>query len=157
MSKRKLNDEKILAALMAHGSVRAAAEAAKVSESVIYDRLRDREFMRLYDRARDDLLRGCVNRLADRTVEAVDVIAGIMTDGDVNPAIRVQAARQILEYSGRMADRMHERETVIRTEDPPETPLDALSRALMEDWAQLDVNKEAQFIRELEAGRDTGL
>lgn len=157
MAKRKLNDEKILAALMAHGSVREAAKAARVSEETIYARLRDSDFRALYDRSRDDLLRECVHRLADRSVEAVDVLGEIMSDPFTQPAVRVSAARQILEYSGRMADRMHEREAVIRVEDAPEAPIDALSRALMEEWARRDVNEEAKMICDLEEARQAGI
>lgn len=133
MRKRKLNDERVIAALIAHSSVRAAAEACSVSEAAIYDRMKDEAFMKLYDRARDDLLRGCIGKLESQLSGAVDVIASVMNDEDVNPAVRVQAARQILEYSARIGERWKERETVIRQEDGPETMWDQLSRALYEE------------------------
>lgn len=144
MAKRKMNDEKIVAALIAHSSVRAAAEACSVSETVIYDRMKDEAFLKLYDRARDDLIRGTVGKLTAQIGNAVDVIADIMVDTDVNPAVRVTAARQILEYSSRMADRWKEREEVIRKQDGPETMLDKLTRALMEEAASLDEERNLE-------------
>lgn len=170
MAKRKLNDEKIVAALIAHNSVRGAAEAVGVSEGVIYERMKDAGFMGLYDRARTDLLRGCVGKLSAQMGGAVDVIASVMNDADVNPAVRVQAARQILDFAAKYSDRL----TATTSEDSivdvvggivvkmkktaeEETPLDALSRALMEDWyGERGLQLAEEAIKEIEAGRDSG-
>lgn len=45
MSKTKtISDEAIIAALLDHGTIRAAAEAVGLSERTIYDRMSDGEF-----------------------------------------------------------------------------------------------------------------
>ena len=72
-----------------------------------------------------------------------------MNDENVNPAVRVTAARQILEYSARIGDRWKDRETVIRQEDGPEPMIDQLTRALMEEAANLDIMREIEEANEV--------
>ena len=49
---QKLNDEKILGALLAAGSVRKAAKIADVSEATIRNRLNDEAFRTQYEKAK---------------------------------------------------------------------------------------------------------
>lgn len=158
MAKRKLNDEKLVAALIAHNSVRAAAEAVGVSESVIYERMKDGDFMSLYDRARTDLLRGCVGKLSAQMGGAVDVIASVMNDADANPAVRVQAARQILDFAAKYSDRWTATESgdsglidavggiVVKIRKAAYGDMDPLSEALYADIARrLDQQRDGEI------------
>ena len=49
---QKLNDEKILGALLAAGSVRKASKIAECSETTIRTRLNDDEFRQRYEQAK---------------------------------------------------------------------------------------------------------
>ena len=53
---QKLNDEKILGALLAAGSVRKAAKIADVSEATIRNRLNDEAFRTQYEKAKAAVL-----------------------------------------------------------------------------------------------------
>ena len=52
-----ISNEKIMAALIACGSVRAAAKAACVSETTIRARLNDTDFRTEYEKAKSEILR----------------------------------------------------------------------------------------------------
>jgi len=106
MGRKKLTNEALTAALLERGTVRDAAEALGVAESTVYSKMKDADFSAQYERTKGDLLRGCVNRLSSQIGGAVDVIASIMNDASVNPAVRIQAARMILDYNGRYNDRL---------------------------------------------------
>ena len=56
MANNRKNDEIILASLLSTPTIRAAAAACGVSESVIYSRLKDPEFKERYDRERREIL-----------------------------------------------------------------------------------------------------
>ena len=95
---RSRKADTILQALLAHRTIREAAQAAQVSERVIYDYLADPAFESRYQAARDDIIRGVSNNLREQMNEAVDVIADIMRDADNRPLDRLAAAKAILEY-----------------------------------------------------------
>lgn len=97
MSKNRKADN-ILQALLAHRTIREAAQTAKVSERVIYDYLADPAFESRYKAARDDIIRGVSNHLRERMNEAVDVIVTIMRDTENRPQDRLAAAKSVLEF-----------------------------------------------------------
>jgi hypothetical protein len=97
MSKSRKADT-ILQALLTCRTIREAAQAAKVSERVVYDYLKDPAFAVRYKAARDDVIRGVTNHLRERMNEAVTVIADIMNDTDNATKDRLAAARAVLEY-----------------------------------------------------------
>ena len=67
------NNEQILAALVATGSVRAAAKAVGVSETTIRARLNDTDFRTEYEKAKSEILTESCDALAARLTLAVDV------------------------------------------------------------------------------------
>lgn len=99
-------DEKLIAALLNHGTIKQAAAAAGVSERTMYDRMNSGDFKELYKAAKADLIRGAVFSLNGKLQEAIDTIAGIMTDESTNAAIRLQAAQAILNTAGKFAERL---------------------------------------------------
>ena len=99
-------DEKLIAALLNHGTIKQAAAAAGVSERTMYDRMNSGDFKELYKAAKADLIRGAVFSLNGKLQEAIDTIAGIMTDESTNAAIRLQAAQTILNTAGKFAERL---------------------------------------------------
>ena len=112
MSKTKtISDEAIIAALLDHGTIRAAAEAVGLSERTIYDRMSDGEFQALYRAAKSDLVRAALLRINRHLERAIDTVAGIMEDEDNNAAVRLQAAQTIINSAGKFAQRLQTNET----------------------------------------------
>ena len=112
MSKTKtISDEAIIAALLDHGTIRAAAEAVGLSERTIYDRMSDGEFQALYKSAKSDLVRGALLRINKHLERAIDTVAEIMEDEDNNAAVRLQAAQTIINNAGKFAQRLQTNET----------------------------------------------
>ena len=85
-------------------TVSKAAGVVGISTRTIYDRMRTDEFKALYCHARADVLRAAVNNMTGRLSEAVDAVADIMNDKDVNPATRLQAAQTILSNEGKYSE-----------------------------------------------------
>jgi hypothetical protein len=101
---RNRKEDNILQALLTHRTIREAAEAARVSERVIYDYLNDPAFESRYKAARDDVIRGVSNHLREQMNEAVDVIGGIMRDAENRPQDRLSAAKAVLEYGDKFIE-----------------------------------------------------
>ena len=106
MGKRKATDEQLVAALMACGTVKKACDTLHISETTFRARMHEEGFQRVYTEARTDLLRNTVNRLSTAATDAVDVIEEVMKSKTANPAVRIQAARWILDYCGKYSDRL---------------------------------------------------
>ena len=94
----KIDDERILAALIASGSIRAAAKAAGIAESTIRNRMADPAFRGKYDKLRFDLLQEATAGLTAKLDSATATIAEIMED-DQNPAnVRLAASDSLLRH-----------------------------------------------------------
>lgn len=107
MAKSKaISDEQLIAALLANGTIKAAAAAVGLSERAVYDRMNDGDFKALYKAAKADLIRGAVVDLNNHTAEAIKTVAEIMQDKDNNAAVRLQAAQTILNNAGKFAQRL---------------------------------------------------
>lgn len=52
-----ISNEEIIAALLQHGTIKAAADAAGVGIRTIYDRMNEREFRAEYAQAKADIVR----------------------------------------------------------------------------------------------------
>ena len=94
----------LLQALLTHRTVKEAAQAARVSERVVYSYLSDPAFESRYKAARDDIIRGVSNRLREEMGAAVDVIADIMRDTDSRPQDRLAAAKAVLDYGDKYVE-----------------------------------------------------
>ena len=98
------NNEQILAALVATGSVRAAAKAVGVSETTIRTRLNDPNFRAEYEKAKSEILTEACDALAARLTLAVDVLCDVL-DSDATPAtVKVSAADSILRQGLRYVE-----------------------------------------------------
>ena len=116
---KKVSDETIISALLAHGTIRSAAAAAGISERTIYNRLHDRDFMPKYKAAKSDIIRAAVFNLNSQIQAAVDVVVSIMSDQDNNPQIRLNAAEIIMRQAGRFADRLQTEENSVAADFDP--------------------------------------
>lgn len=114
MSKEKaISDEQIIAALLDHGTIRAAAQAAGISERTLYDRMNKGEFQALYKAAKADLIRAAVLNINRQLQAAIDTVVEVMQDPDNNAAVRLQAAQTILNNAGKFAQRLQLDETSV--------------------------------------------
>lgn len=113
---KTVTDEKIIAALFANGTLRAAAIAAGISERALYNRMNEGEFQLLYKEARAELLRAAVFNLNNQLQAAINTIAGIMEDKTVSAATRLQAAQAILNNAGKFAQRLQAEEADVITQ-----------------------------------------
>ena len=105
MGNKAISDEQIIAALMAHSTVTAAAEAVGLSTRAMYDRMSDKEFKVLHRAAKADIVKAAVSLLNGKVTEAINTITDIMADKEVNAAVRLQAATALLTHAEKFADR----------------------------------------------------
>lgn len=110
MATKAISDEKIIAALLSNGTLKAAAGAVGMSERSIYDRMNAGEFQALYKSAKADLIRGAVVNLNMQLQAAINTVCEIMADDSNNAAIRLQAAQTILNNAGKFAARLQNEE-----------------------------------------------
>ena len=96
---KKLNDERIVLALLAAGNVRAAAQTAGVSERTIRARLKEPDFNKLLTEIKSQAVQTTTAALSDKLGEAVAVLRDVMTDTDNAAAVRLQAASEILRQA----------------------------------------------------------
>lgn len=108
MSKVKaVSNEEIIAAIMEHGTIKAAAESAGISQRAIYDRMNgDTEFIKAYRAAKGEILRAAVMSLNSKVSDAIETIAEIMQNRNEKAAVRIQAAQTIINNASRFADRL---------------------------------------------------
>lgn len=102
-----MEDEKIIAALMTHKTVKEAARSLEISVRSIYNKLAEPEFQGLYTVVKADLLRNTVNSMNAHIEQAVNIIAEVMEDSNTNPAVRLQAAQSMLNYASKFSERLH--------------------------------------------------
>ena len=112
--KNRPSDERIIAALLQHGTITAAAAAAGTTPRTIYDRMKEPEFVAAYSEAKAGILRGAVISLNGRISAAIDTIAGVMTDPAAAPATRLQAAQALLNNAGRFYESLDKAEQAQR-------------------------------------------
>ena len=104
LSKSKISDEKLLAALMVTPTISAAAAALGCGERTIFRRMENPAFREQYERMQRDALLTASAGLYGRVGAAVDTMAAIMTDGQVGASTRLNAARAIVDAAVRVAE-----------------------------------------------------
>ena len=108
---KKATDEQIIAALLANGTLRAAAAAVGISERTLYDRMNKGDFQALYRAAKADLIRAAVFNINSQLQAAINTVVQVMQDENNNAAVRLQAAQTILNNAGKFAQRLQIDET----------------------------------------------
>ena len=93
-----ISNEKIMAALIACGSVRAAARAVGVSETTVRARLNDPDFRKEYETAKGAVLTEACDSLAARLTHAVDVLVEVLDNTENAATVRVSAADSLLRH-----------------------------------------------------------
>lgn len=121
---KAISDEEIIAAIMQHGTIKAAAAAVGTNTRTIYDRMKDADFRAAYMGAKNDIIRKAVFNINEKLSAAIDTVSDIMTDTDTPPAIRLQAAQTIITNAEKFAGRLTREEYQARMENKPPFELD---------------------------------
>ena len=111
---KAISDEEIIAALLSSGTVREAASAAGLPIRTLYDRMNTPDFQVMYREARAEILRAAVHNMNAQIQEAVNTIAGIMTNEEINPATRLNAAQTLLSNAAKFSARLQVEERSIQ-------------------------------------------
>ena len=119
---KKVNDEKIISALIATPTIREASVVCGYSESTIYARLRDSEFKARYDVERRGLLERNAAALQSHLGKAIATMAEIVDDKNTAPQIRLNAA----DANVRNSLKLNEQTEIIRRVDELEAIVNAL-------------------------------
>lgn len=106
-----VTDEEIIAALIASGTITEAAAKVGISTRTIYDRMATKDFKTLYHGAKTDIIRAAVLKINKTLTDAIETVSEIMTDKEVNPATRLQAAQTIIGNAAKFSDRLQREET----------------------------------------------
>lgn len=99
-----MTNEAVITAILANPTIKAAAASLKCSESAIYKRLKDREFKEELRERRTLLLEEAMNVLQGRMLEAVEIIADIMSNEEASPQTRLNAAESIIRNAVKLSD-----------------------------------------------------
>ncbi len=115
-------DAELVAALLSNATVRGAAEAAGVSESTVYRRLRDAGFRRELKEQRLRVYSHALQRLQVAAEGAVDVLEEVMRDKRAPLSARIKCAVNVLELADKgpqpeMVDRRLQNATERMLED----------------------------------------
>lgn len=98
---RKDADHALMLALACGATKEAAARKAGVSESTVYRRLNDPGFQRELSEMRSDMVQRATGMLTAATMEAAKTLLNLQ-DASVPPAVRLGAARAILDFGLKM-------------------------------------------------------
>jgi hypothetical protein len=107
--------ELLIAALARGTSVAKAAKEAGYSERQAYRKSRDPEFQAEVTRVRAELLDRAYGRLSCTTGDAVRALHGLLRDD--SPAVRLNAAKAVLDYCWKFKESLEMTERLTRIED----------------------------------------
>lgn len=124
MAKRKCTNEQIIAALLEHGTVSAAARACGISTRTVRERMNERDFQILYQEAKADIVRSAVISIDQKLNGVIDILWSILNSEDVSPAVKIQAGQCLLSHAGKLAARLTDAETANQEANQPRNPWD---------------------------------
>lgn len=98
-SKLPEKQDKVIASLISHSSIKDAAEASRVSETTIWRYMQDAAFMEQYRTARRQVVEHAIVKLQHASGAAAKVLLEVAEDITAPSSARVSAARVILEQA----------------------------------------------------------
>jgi hypothetical protein len=104
MARKRLQNEEIIAALIAEGSIKGAAASLGCAERTLYDRMKKPEFKTLYSQAKGEILKTATAKLQGQVCGAIDTLTEIMKDEDTAKQTRVNSAVAILQNAARFTE-----------------------------------------------------
>ena len=103
-TRKRLQDEEIIAALISEGSIKGAAASLKCQTRTLYERMKKPEFKELYTQAKGEILKTATAKLQGHLCGAIDTLAEIMKDEETAKQTRVNSAVSILQYGARFTE-----------------------------------------------------
>jgi hypothetical protein len=97
-------DARLLAALAGGSTVADAAQQAGIGERTAYRRLDDPTFRAQLDDARQQTIQAAIDTLSATATEAAATLRDLLRREAYSPAIRLGAARSILELGARLRE-----------------------------------------------------
>ena len=98
------NKEKLLAALLTSRSKKEAAAAAGIAERTMRTYFEDPELCQRYREAFAGVIEDATRQAQALLMPALSTLETVMTDEEINPAARVNAAKIALDYAVRLTD-----------------------------------------------------
>ena len=98
------SDERVIAALLANPTQKAAANAAGVHENTITRLLQRDDFQQKLRDARQHMMASTLDRLQAINGQAIDTLAAVMSSSKSPASAKVSAARTTLEMSLRIIE-----------------------------------------------------
>ena len=97
--------ERALEALMHNTTLTAAAAQAGLNRKTLQRYLTsDTEFIARYNEEKNKLITSATDALQKVMNPAIAALAGIVEDEEVNAAVRIQAARAVLDYALKLTE-----------------------------------------------------
>jgi len=104
MARKRLQDEEIITALIAEGSIKGAAASLECATRTLYERMKKPEFKDLYAQAKGEILKTATAKLQGNLCGAIDTLTEIMTDKEAPKQTRANCAVSILQYAARFTE-----------------------------------------------------
>lgn len=104
MDRKHLQDEEIISALIAEGSIKGAAASLGCATRTLYERMKKPEFKELYAQAKGELLKTATAKLQGNLCGAIDTLTEIMTDKAAPKQTRANCAVSVLQYGVRFTE-----------------------------------------------------
>ena len=104
MARKRLQDEEIITALIAEGSIKGAAASLKCTARTLYERMKKPEFKDLYAQAKGEILKTATAKLQGNLCGAIDTLTEIMTDKEAPKQTRANCAVSILQYGAKFTE-----------------------------------------------------
>ncbi len=103
-TRKRLQDEQIIAALIAEGSIKAAAASLHCTTRTLYERMKKQEFKQLYSQAKAEIIKTVTAKLQGSMCGAIDTLIQIMKNPQTAPQTRANCAVSILQYGSRFTE-----------------------------------------------------
>lgn len=123
-NQNRIQDEKIIAALIAEGSIKGAAASLHVTARTLYTRMKAPEFKDKYAQAKAEIIRTATAKLQNQLCGAIDTLVNVMNDTGIAAQTRVNCAVSILQYGARFTETLDIIERLKALEDAHAAALD---------------------------------
>ena len=98
------NKQKAIAALLSKPSIPEAAKVVGIGERTLWRWLKDDDFKKEYQEARNQIVIQAIAQVQDGLTEAVKTLRKIMTNDDAPASARVSAAKAMLDIGVKSID-----------------------------------------------------
>ena len=98
MARKRLQDEEIITALIAEGSIKGAAASLECATRTLYERMKKPEFKDLYAQAKGEILKTATAKLQGNLCGAIDTLT------ETPKQTRANCAVSILQYGAKFTE-----------------------------------------------------